>query len=593
MGHFDVLSGHGESTRFSHVLPVLNSPKSGLSAPFLARTHAQRSAAIKHLFTTAQIQGSTHLMHASVQEAMERDFCSVADLIRLHAQHTPDTAALANAQQTMSYRALDALMDRVAAGLQRDGLEAGDAIAICASSSLDYAAVFLGALRAGVVVAPLAPGATPASLSRMVGDADARILFTDASTAEVAGPAKDGGIARVALDGSSIGCGLAHWLAPEGVRPRPVEIQPSWPFNIIYSSGTTGEPKGVVQGHGMRWAHVKRGARYEFNPDAVTLLSTPLYSNTTLVVFFQAVAFGGCAVLMPRFDVEGYLQLAGQHHVTHTMLVPVQYQRLMANPRFSAHDLSSFRFKFSTSAPFDAELKADVLRRWPGGLVEYYGMTEGGGTCILEAHLHPAKLHTVGQPAPGSDIRLIDEEGNELPRNGGETAGEVVGRSAGMMTGYHRQPEKTREAEWLDAAGQRFIRTGDIGRFDADGFLILVDRRKDMIISGGFNIYPSDLETVLRGHAAVVDVAVVGVPSPQWGETPEAFVVRRADDTTTEDALLQWTNGQLGKTQRLSRLHFIDELPRSAIGKVLKRELRASEKTPRRDTRPAIGSVQA
>jgi long-chain acyl-CoA synthetase len=251
--------------------------------------------------------------------------------------------------------------------------------------------------------------------------------------------------------------------------------------------------------------------------------------------------------------------------------VPVQYQRLMANLAFGDHDLSSFRAKFSTSAPFGAALKADVLARWPGGLIEFYGMTEGGGTCILEAHLHPTKLHTVGRAAEGSDIRLIDEDGREVAPGGD---GEVVGSSAGMMTGYHRQPEKTREAEWFDATGKRFIRTGDVGRFDADGFLTLFDRKKDLVISGGFNIYPSDLEAVVRAHPAVADVAVVGVPSEQWGETPVAFVVRRAGDDTPEDTLLQWTNAQLGKTQRLSALHWIDELPRSAIGKVLKRELR-------------------
>ncbi|RSZ38975.1 4-coumarate--CoA ligase [Variovorax beijingensis] len=505
---------------------------------------------------------------------MERGFGAIADLVRLHAQHTPDHAALADAQQALDYGALDALMDRVAAALQRDGLGPGDAIAVCAASSVNYAAVFLGALRAGVAVAPLAPGSTPASLARMIEDADARLLFTDASAAEVVGPAKEGGIPRVALDGSAAGQALEGWLAPAGTRPRAVETQPSWPFNIIYSSGTTGEPKGIVQGHGMRWAHVQRGAKYGYGPDTVTLLSTPLYSNTTLVVFFPTIAFGGCVVLMPKFDAAGYLALAEQRRVTHTMLVPVQYQRLMAHPRFDAHDLSSFRFKFSTSAPFNAALKADVLERWPGGLIEFYGMTEGGGTCILEAHLHPDKLHTVGQPAEGSDIRLIDEEGREIPRANIELAGEVVGHSGGMMTGYHRQPGKTREAEWFDATGKRFIRTGDIGRFDADGFLTLFDRKKDMIISGGFNIYPSDLEAVLRGHAAVADVAVAGVPSEQWGETPVAFVVRREGDGTSEDALLQWANAQLGKTQRLARLSFIDELPRSAIGKVLKRELR-------------------
>ncbi|MGJ7545755.1 class I adenylate-forming enzyme family protein [Variovorax sp. LT1R16] len=510
---------------------------------------------------------------------MERDFVAIADRVRLHAQHTPERPALADATHTLDYRALDALMDRIAASLQRDGLQAGDAIAICAASSVHYAAVFLGALRAGIAVAPLAPGSTPASLARMISDADARLLFSDASAAEVIGPAQAGGIARVALDGSDVGLGLDAWLAPIGTLPAPVDVQPAWPFNIIYSSGTTGEPKGIVQGHGMRWAHVQRGAKYGYGPDTVTLLSTPLYSNTTLVVFFPTLALGGCVLLMPKFDALGYLQLAERHRVTHTMLVPVQYQRLMAHPAFDAHDLSSYRFKFSTSAPFNAALKADVLKRWPGGLIEFYGMTEGGGTCVLEAHLHPTKLHTVGQPAEGSDIRLIDEEGHELPRHDTEAAGEVVGHSGGMMTGYHRQPEKTREAEWFDATGKRFIRTGDVGRFDADGFLTLFDRKKDLIISGGFNIYPSDLEAVLRGHAAVADVAVIGVPSEQWGETPIAFVVRREGDTTTEDALLSWANAQFGKTQRLAQLHFIDELPRSAIGKVLKRELR--ERVPR------------
>ncbi len=502
---------------------------------------------------------------------LERDFGVIADLIRLHGREQPDRPALRDSSHALTYGELDALMDRIASALQRDGLQAGDAIAICALSSVNYAAVFMGALRAGVAVAPLAPGSTPASLARMVQDAGARILFTDASAAEVIGPASAETIARVALDGTGVGRALANWLAPVGAQPEAVEPQPAWPFNIIYSSGTTGEPKGIVQGHGMRWAHVRRGGTYQYGPDTVTLLSTPLYSNTTLVVFFPTLAYGGCVVLMPKFDAAAYLRLAQQHRVTHTMLVPVQYQRLMAQPNFGVHDLSSFRFKFSTSAPFSAALKADVLQRWPGGLTEFYGMTEGGGTCILDAHLHPDKLHTVGRPAEGSDIRLIDEAGHELPT--GE-AGEVVGHSAGMMVGYHRHPDRTREVEWFAPDGKRFIRTGDVGRFDADGFLTLFDRKKDMVISGGFNIYPSDLEAVVRAHPAVADVAVVGVPSAQWGETPVAFVVRRAGDDTCAETLLQWSNAQLGKTQRLASLQFIGELPRSPIGKVLKRELR-------------------
>jgi acyl-CoA synthetase (AMP-forming)/AMP-acid ligase II len=507
-----------------------------------------------------------------IDSALANSFGAITDMVRLHARRHPDQIALRDDGAELSYGALDTLMDRVAAALQRDGLAAGeDAIAICAASSVAYAAVFLGALRAGVAVAPLAPGSTPASLGRMLQDAAARLLFADASAAAVVDAAHIPGLPRIALDGSPGGRALEGWLAPAGAQPAPVTPQPDWPFNIIYSSGTTGEPKGIVQGHGMRWAHVRRGLKYGYGPDTVTLLSTPLYSNTTLVVFFPTIAFGGTVTLMPKFDAGAWLKLAERLRVTHTMLVPVQYQRLLARPDFDAHDLTSFRFKFCTSAPFGAALKAEVLARWPGGLVDTYGMTEGGGTCMLEAHLHPDKLHTVGRPIEGSDIRLIDEAGREVAP--GE-AGEVVGHSPGMMTGYHRQPEKTREVEWFDPTGKRFIRTGDIGRFDADGFLVLFDRKKDMIISGGFNIYPSDLEAVLRGHAAVADAAVVGVPSEQWGETPVAFVVRRPGDATAAADLLQWANAQLGKTQRLARLTYIDELPRSPIGKVLKRELR-------------------
>ena len=533
-----------------------------------------------------------------MNDLLQTEFGTITDLIRLHAAQEPTRRALIEGQRGLTYAQLDQTMDRVAAALQRDGLKPGDAIAICANMSIEYAAVFLGALRAGVVVAPLAPGSTADSLARMIRDSDARLVFADAACAALVAPLgaplagqnaasrnEDGQngavitantpntaiIPRISLDDSAGRPALSAWLAPPSQRPEPVAVQPAWPFNIIYSSGTTGEPKGIVQSHGMRWTHVRRGSTYSYGPDTVTLLSTPLYSNTTLVVFFPTLAFGGTAVLMPKFDAAGYLQLAQTHRVTHTMLVPVQYQRLMARPDFEAHDLSSFKFKFSTSAPFTAAVKADVLKRWPGGLVEFYGMTEGGGSCILEAHLHPAKLHTVGRPAEGHDIRLIDDNLQQVAP--GE-AGEVVGHSPGMMTGYHRQPGKTREAEWFDAAGKRFIRTGDVGRFDADGFLTLFDRKKDMIISGGFNVYPSDLEAVLREHPAVLEVAVVGMPSEQWGETPVAFVVMQPGQTADVAGLLQWVNQRVGKTQRVTALRVVQELPRSAIGKVLKRELR-------------------
>jgi acyl-CoA synthetase (AMP-forming)/AMP-acid ligase II len=507
------------------------------------------------------------------EEMLAGAFGTLPGLIRLHAAAQPEAAALVQDGRRISYRALDRLADRIAAGLQRGGVKPGDAVAICAATSPEYAAVFFGALRAGAAVAPLSPAASAESLRAMLEDSGAKHFFLDAAAAAALRPfPTSAALHCISLDGGAAGTPLADWLPPEGAEPREISARPDDPFNIIYSSGTTGAPKGIVQPNRMRWGHIRRGIFYGYGAGAVTIVSTPLYSNTTLVSLLPTIALGGTAVLMRKFGVEEFLALCERERVTHAMLVPAQYKRIMEHPDFRKYDLSHFRAKFSTSAPFPAELKADVLRRWPGGLIDSYGLTEGGGTCVLFAHEFPRKLHTVGRPVPGHDIRLVGEDGREAAK--GE-AGEVVGRSPIMMTGYHNRPDLTAAAEWFDPAGNRFIRTGDIGRFDEDGFLVLVDRKKDMIISGGFNIYPSDLEAVLLRHEAVADAAVVAAPSERWGETPAAFVVLKPGRSLAAGALLAWANERLGKTQRIAALRFRDALPRSPIGKVLKRELRA------------------
>jgi acyl-CoA synthetase (AMP-forming)/AMP-acid ligase II len=348
-------------------------------------------------------------------------------------------------------------MDRVARSLQQDGFGPGDVVAICAGTSVEYVLAFLGALRAGVAVAPLAPSSTAEHLSAMLDNCGARLVLRDREVA-AQWPLHAGAALRcVALDDAAeAGEPWSQWLASGDATPAPIAPEPEWPFNVIYSSGTTGMPKGIVQSWAMRWAHVRRAVTNGYGPDAVSLCATPLYSNTTLVAALPTLALGGTLVLMRKFDAAHYLALAQQHGATHTMLVPVQYQRLMACPDFDRADLSRLQHKFCTSAPFSAALKAEVLQRWPGRLIEYYGMTEGGVRCELHCHDHPNKLHTVGRPGEGADIRFIDEEGRELPP--GEQ-GEIVGRSAGMMSGYYRLPDKTREAEWFDSEGQRYIAT--------------------------------------------------------------------------------------------------------------------------------------
>jgi long-chain acyl-CoA synthetase len=512
-------------------------------------------------------------------QLLEQDFSTMPDMIRAHASERPDHCAVIDGDRVVTFGEFDALIDRAAAALQRDGVGGLGAVAICSPSSIEYVAVFVAALRIGAAACPLAPSSTPDQLAAMVQDCGAGLLFVDDSVSAALDTVTEKlTVKRIALEGSA-NPDFGSWLAPRGAQPAPITIDPEQPFNIIYSSGTTGAPKGIVQPHKMRWGHVRRSEAFGYGPDAITLVSTPLYSNTTLVSLIPALMRGGTVVLMRKFDAQGFLDQSQTHRATHAMLVPVQYRRLMDLADFDRFDLSSYRMKTCTSAPFPADLKADVLKRWPGGLVEIYGMTEGGGSCLLRAHEFPHKLHTVGQPASGHDIRIIGEDGKEVPR--GEL-GEVVGRSMSIMTGYHNQPKKTAEAEWYSPEGLRFIRTGDVGRFDEDGFLVLGDRKKDMIITGGFNVYPSDIETELAKHPAVAESAVVGIPSREWGETPAAFVVLRPDHAVEPEVLRQWLNGRVGKTQRLTYLSIVPGLPRSSIGKILKRELRDGFKLPQR-----------
>lgn len=508
----------------------------------------------------------------TLAERLALPFGTVPEMVSFAAAERPEHPALIFGDANISYRALEQSMVQVAASLQRDGVQPGDVVAICAGTSVEYVALFLGCLRVGALVTPLPPSASAQNLTAMLQNSGAKWLFIDQEVAEhwPLGLAPKHLLKCIAIDDSKVAQPWSQWLLRDQ-RPVDVQIEPQWPFNLIYSSGTTGMPKGIVQPSSMRWAHVQRASANGYRPESILLTSTPLYSNTTLVAFLPALALGATIVMMGKFDTRRYLELAQQHRVTHTILVPVQYQRLMDEPTFDSFDLSSFQAKFSTSAPFGALLKADVVRRWPGRLTEIYGMTEGGGRCELEAHHFPDKLHTIGRPASGHDIRLIDEQGKEVPQ--GQT-GEIVGNSSAMMQGYYGLPDKTREVEWFDPSGKRFIRTGDIGCFDADGFLVLSDRIKDMVISGGFNIYPSDLEAELSLHPEVRESAVIGVSSRQWGETPVACVVLRENAKVTAEELMHWVNAKLGKTQRLSALRLMESLPRSEIGKVLKRQLR-------------------
>ena len=484
--------------------------------------------------------------------------------ILAHAVDRPDHPAIICGDHRITWRAFAARADAVAATLAKLGTRPGDVVAAIAASSVDYAVLWAAVLRLRATIAPLAPSSTPEQIAAMIGDSGARLVFTDAAARRDFGGALGPTLNKYGIVDLE---NLDAWIDPSSDVPPLADLDPTASFNIIYSSGTTGTPKGIIQSAAMRSLHITGAKALGYSGDSITLLSTPLYSNTTLVSFLPTLAWGGTAVLQAKFNSSEWLALAETHQASHTMLVPVQYRRVLADPNFDNHKLV-LQMKFCTSAPFPAELKAEVLRRMPGGLVEFFGMTEGGVSFVFPAHLHPDKLHTVGRASEGHAVRIIDEDGIDVAPG---TPGEIVGQSPATMNGYKNRPDLTAKAFWTAPDGSQWLRTGDIGRLDEDGFLTLMDRAKDMIISGGFNIYPSDIEAVLLALPGVVEAAVVGVASDRWGETPVAFVVAPGGDAA---GLRAAANASVGKTQRLAALVLVDDLPRSHIGKVLKRELR-------------------
>lgn len=506
---------------------------------------------------------STEMMTARLAEP----FGSFPDILMEWSRIKGDDLALVDERREVYWAELVGLVERLAARLVETGLQRGQSVAILGTSTVEYALVFLAAMRAGGVAAPLATSASPEQLAGMARDSGAIHLFIDSAKAAELGQDFMADLIRVPMES------IDQWMAPPGSRAPAFAPEPKDPFNIIYSSGTTGIPKGIVHSHQMRWRQFASTALSYLGAglEVRSLASTPLYSNTTMVAFLPVLLAGGCVRVMGKFDCAKWLAHAQADRTTITMLVPVQYQRLMDFAGFDDFDLSALKLKYCTSAPFSAELKREVLRRMPGGLIEIYSMTEGGVVCLLPCHEFPDKLHTVGRPAPGSELKVLDDEDREVPPG---TPGNMIGRSLTMMSGYKNRPDKTAEAQWIDpATGEAWMRMGDIGRVDAEGFVELVGRAKDMIISGGFNIYPSDLEAELCKEPGVAEAAVVGMPSRKWGESPVGFVVLK-DGAGDVAAIMAAVNERLGKTQRLAALHPIPEMPRSHIGKLLKTDLR-------------------
>lgn len=515
---------------------------------------------------------------APVIRAEELDI--IGHHIQAYARTQPNKLALIDGDRTLTWAELLRYANQVANQLRSRGLQPGDTVAILSENNADFVAVFLGTLIAGGCVVPLPTMVSADALARMINDSLTRWLFVSRINDTVLHELEYQ-LDRI-LPECCIGLNYApdishldmrQWLAGCDDTPQPANVDQAAPFNLIYSSGTTGAPKGIVHDHRFRSRQTLQLKSLGFTGDVVNLVSTPIYSHSTLISVLPTLYHGATLVLMPKFEAHEFLELAQRHRVTFALLVPTQYRRLLSDPEFDSYDLSSFTLKISTGSPLRPQTIGEIMARWPGNLRELYGLTEGGIATTLDCGTYPEKWASVGMPVGITDIRIIDDTGNELPP--GQT-GEIVGRSGAMMRGYYRSDTLTRNILWTSPEGDVFFRSGDMGLRDDDGFLYISDRRKDMILSGGLNIYASDLESVLFDHPAVEDVAVIGVPHEQWGETPLALVVPKDEpDKTSTTEILAWANERLGRHQRLAAVEWIDELPYSAIGKLLKSELRA------------------
>ena len=501
-------------------------------------------------------------------------FESVVRMMECLARDYPDKLALVCEDWRLTYGELNRRVNCLANTLIKMGIRKGDKVAVLNSNCVEMVESIYAVLKAGGVLVPLNPMVKGESLRLLIDDSDSVAFFCgEAYTKEI--DQLKAMLPKIRPDryictGSAEVQGYVPYgkILKTGSGENPgVEILPNDIFNIIYSSGTTGLPKGIIHTHDCRYSFILMGIKeFLINFQSVTLNSTPLYHNGSFLFTLPTLFLGGTVVLMRKFDPKGFLELVQKERVTHAYLVPTQFITIMAQPDFHSYDTSSLQVLESMAAPLTKKTKEDILTNFRCLLFELYGVTEGAGT-VLKPMDQRRKIGSVGKAILGSDIRVVDDKMNDVPR--GEV-GEVAGRGEIMMQGYYKKPEIT-AATIVDG----WVRTGDLGKLDEEGYLYLVGRKKDMIISGGVNIYPEDIEEVVIRHPKVLEVAVFGVPDEKWGESPRAVVVLREGNDATVHEIIEWANARLPGYQKISGVDFLKSLPRNPAGKVLKRELRA------------------
>ncbi len=505
------------------------------------------------------------------------DILTIGDVTRHHARIRPKRVAIHFEGQRTTYGELDRRANRVANGLIAEGLGSQARIAYLSKNSPAYFDLWFGAAKADVVLVPVNFRLAPPEVAYVVGDAGAEILFVSADfyplVEKVAHDLKS--VRRIiALDGGHAGwTAYADWLAGQADLDPAIPVAREHCAIQMYTSGTTGHPKGAQLSHANLLTLVP-GALNQFgawHDNDVNLVCMPLFhiagSGWALVGFARGVE----TVLMRDPDPAAILRLIPEYRITKAFMVPALLLFLMQSPMSKTTDFSSLELIVYGASPAPIDLVRNALRTFGCDLAQVYGLTEtSGAITYLPPDDHDennaGRLKSCGKAMDGIEIRVVDADGKEVAVG---QVGEIIARSPQNMLGYWNQPEATRRAirgEWFH--------TGDAGYLDADGYIYIYDRVKDMIISGGENIYPAEVESALFGHPGVADVAVIGIPDATWGEAVKAMVVKKPGANITAEELIGFARGRIAHYKAPRSIDFVETLPRTPTGKILKRELR-------------------
>jgi acyl-CoA synthetase (AMP-forming)/AMP-acid ligase II len=491
-----------------------------------------------------------------------------------HARYRPEHTAIVFEDRRLSYRQLNEAVNRLANAFLEAGIGKGDKVATLLHNSLELYEVYWACAAIGAVAVPLSPLLRGQGLFNLLHNADTKLVITCRQLTEYIDPIRKD-LEKIPpgnywlTDGEDEGYAAYHEkqnAQPPVLAPHD-EVSGDDAYNIIYSSGTTGLPKGIVISHAVRALYGSLFANaYRMTPESVVMHSGAIIFNGSFLTLMPAMYLGCTYVLRSHFDAQEVIDCIHHEKVTHTILVPSQIINCLQQPLFNQEHLSSLEYVLSVGAPLLQDQKDKLNHRLPGIFYELYGLTEGFMT-ILDKNDVRKKSGSVGRPPQFMEIRIVDEKGNNLPAG---KIGEIVGRGPLLMTGYYKNEVQTREA-----IRDGWLYTGDLGYVDEEGFLFLTGRKKDLIISGGVNVYPTDIEEIIIRHPGIKDVAVFGAPHEEWGETPVAAVVLTEGTVTNAAELKTWINNNIeARYQKVHEVLILEELPRNVAGKILKRELR-------------------